>query len=321
MGVLGIVVSVGTFLIGYRQTIGAKKERVANANLEIERILVRRVVMEKYHPVISDLARLIDGKARDFRVRPEDLISEDQLLNTLYTRIVETELIPSEQRNSLLEIVLKAIGESEKFPDSIAREDIINSDLTASRSSRLIMVVFAALATMLGGFVSALPAITLDSGIFEAFRNVLPSVIATIVISLSTITALYSASRYRAKQEEPTNRSDTQISRMKFENEINRILQMVGKVTVGKPTDPFDFIVDQGGRITIIKAKAWPNKVPISLIAQTLYRLESAMKERGALQALLVLKEQPTPAMLARYAGKPVRLIGVNDLNKYLKPK
>ncbi len=44
--VLGIVVSVGLFLIGYRQTVGARKERVTNANQEVEKILVRRIVLE-----------------------------------------------------------------------------------------------------------------------------------------------------------------------------------------------------------------------------------------------------------------------------------
>ena len=43
LGVLGIVISVGLFFLGYRQTVGAKKERIINANGEVEKILVRRV--------------------------------------------------------------------------------------------------------------------------------------------------------------------------------------------------------------------------------------------------------------------------------------
>ena len=96
LGIAGIAVSVGLFFLGYRQTIGARKERTRSANEEIEKILVRRIVLEEYAPRVEDIARLIDGKARDFHVRPMDLLSEGQLLNNIFTRVVETDFIPRE---------------------------------------------------------------------------------------------------------------------------------------------------------------------------------------------------------------------------------
>ena len=77
--IIGIAVSVSLFLLGYRQTIGARRERIRAANAELERILVRRIVLEKYTPTQMDLSRLIDGKAGDYRVRRADLISETPL--------------------------------------------------------------------------------------------------------------------------------------------------------------------------------------------------------------------------------------------------
>ena len=77
-GTLGILVSVTLFLIGYCQTIGAKKERNRSANIDIEKILVRRIILETYEPSLDDLSRLIEGKARDFRVRSRELMSESQ---------------------------------------------------------------------------------------------------------------------------------------------------------------------------------------------------------------------------------------------------
>jgi len=65
LGILGIAVSVVLFLIGYRQTVGAKKERVAAADSEIEKILVRRIVLEGYVLKTADIERLAEGKARD----------------------------------------------------------------------------------------------------------------------------------------------------------------------------------------------------------------------------------------------------------------
>ncbi|WP_076915310.1 MULTISPECIES: hypothetical protein [unclassified Pseudoalteromonas] len=43
---VGILVSLILFVIGYRQTIGAKKERSKNANISIIRTIMRRMVLE-----------------------------------------------------------------------------------------------------------------------------------------------------------------------------------------------------------------------------------------------------------------------------------
>lgn len=86
--VVGIVVSVGLFLIAYRQTVGAKRERTVSTNQEVEKVLVRRVVLESYIPDVNAITWLLEGKARDFRVRPSDLLAEEQVLNSIFTRIV-----------------------------------------------------------------------------------------------------------------------------------------------------------------------------------------------------------------------------------------
>ena len=57
LGIAGIAISVGLFFVGYRQTIGAKKERIRSANDETEKILVRRIVLEEYTPRVEDIAR------------------------------------------------------------------------------------------------------------------------------------------------------------------------------------------------------------------------------------------------------------------------
>ena len=90
LSILGIAVSIMLFLIGYRQTIGAKKERIKSANSEVEKIMVRRIVLESYTAKPIDIARLIEGKARDFRVKVGDLLSDSQIMNCIYTRILET---------------------------------------------------------------------------------------------------------------------------------------------------------------------------------------------------------------------------------------
>src|SRR5262252_670789 len=116
LGAAGILVSILLFLIGYRQTVGAKKERIRSANADVEKILVRRVVLEGYTPSRSDVARLLQGKARDFRVSDDELLSEAQMLNTIYTRIVESDLIPTDQREQILKRIAPGLAESEATP-------------------------------------------------------------------------------------------------------------------------------------------------------------------------------------------------------------
>ncbi len=85
LGIAGIALSVLFFVAGYRQTIGAKKERANSANADVEKILVRRIFLESYTPRLGDISRLLEGKARDFRVRTEDLHTLSQVLNSIFT--------------------------------------------------------------------------------------------------------------------------------------------------------------------------------------------------------------------------------------------
>ena len=100
---LGIAVSVILFIITYRHTIGAKKERVKTANEKITETVLRRLILEKYSPKKKDLKRIIEGKSRDFKVKPRDLLTEEQILISVYTKIFENDLITQEQREENLE--------------------------------------------------------------------------------------------------------------------------------------------------------------------------------------------------------------------------
>ena len=88
----GIFVAVGSFLFTYRHTVGARRARIAAANAELGRILVRRIVVDGNQPKELDIVRLTDGKARDHGVASGRLWSPQQLLNMAYTRIVESDL-------------------------------------------------------------------------------------------------------------------------------------------------------------------------------------------------------------------------------------
>ena len=91
IGLVGILVSVWLFALGYRRTIGAKRERIRSANDSIVRILLRRVSSENYTPRAADIQRFVGSKARQFKVRPDELLPRDCLLNDVFVQITETE--------------------------------------------------------------------------------------------------------------------------------------------------------------------------------------------------------------------------------------
>ena len=147
-GGLGIAVSVGLFLVAYRQTIGARKERIAAANSELERILVRRIVLEKYIPNETDISRLIEGKARDYRVRSTELLSEAQVLTTVYTRIMESDLIPADQRDEILGRIAPVLSESERAPVQEEALQEVTSSQRRFRTTQAVLALSAVLASV-----------------------------------------------------------------------------------------------------------------------------------------------------------------------------
>jgi len=77
--IISAVISVFLFILGYRQTIGAKKERIKVANKNIENTLLRRLIFENFTPSIKGITKLTEGKARDHRVKHKDLLNPTQV--------------------------------------------------------------------------------------------------------------------------------------------------------------------------------------------------------------------------------------------------
>jgi hypothetical protein len=158
-GALGIVISVGLFLLGYRQTVGAKKERVAAPNQEVEKILVRRVVLEGYAPAASSVARLLEGKARGFRVRPTDLLSEQQVLNSIFTRVIESDFLSQEKREEIVGHLLPVVLQAEEEPAGEGTAATSTQPRSTLLSRTAALGLMGAAASLIGALVAAFPKI------------------------------------------------------------------------------------------------------------------------------------------------------------------
>jgi len=315
LGILGIAVSVGLFLFGYRQTIGAKRERIGAANAELERILVRRIVLEKYTPNQLDLSRLIEGKARDYRVRPAEVLSESQVLNTIYTRVIESDLIPAEQRDEILERIGPILSDSEVAP---VEERVVEEVATSERVLRRTQVAIAltaVLASVVGGVVSVLPEIrTLGARIPE----ILPMLGGTIAGSLAVIAVFYALFRLRASQEESPSKASELSSYFDFEAQVRRLLQSSGAVVQASGADQgFDFLVERGGKKILVEVKAWSRPVPGAILSRIAARLRQAARRAGASESVIVTK---TPIRQAKQiaAEDDIRIMTLREFRNYL---
>src|SRR5688572_11800281 len=221
---VGILVSLVRFFIGYRQTVGARKERIFACNAEIEKILLRRIVLESYSAARLDVERLIVGKARDFRIRPDDLLSPAQTLNSVYTRIIESDLLPAEQRRQILERIVPALTEAEVKP---AAESAL--DATRARNNFLATAaaigVMAVLASLAGALVAALPGV---ASLDKTYPDLAKSFVVTAAASLAVIGFWLAMHRIRASQENPSTRANEVERYVKFEGAVAAALQRLG---------------------------------------------------------------------------------------------
>jgi hypothetical protein len=99
---ISVVVAVILIIVAYRQTIGAKMVRARLANEDLETILMKRVVLEGYQPSAEGLSRIISGKAREYGLKRNDLMNESQVLDVIFTKIIESDLITQELRADLI---------------------------------------------------------------------------------------------------------------------------------------------------------------------------------------------------------------------------
>jgi len=311
LGLAGILVSIFLFWLGYRQTIGAKKERVRSANAELEHVLVRRVVLESFLPGEQDLSRLLEGKALEHGVRPEDLMSESQLLAGLFTRIVETDFISQKQRQAVVERLMPLITKIERAPEE---EPEPIRDSSRLRQSSIITVLLASTA-LLSATISLFSASsTSDTMPREAILGAL----AAAGVTLAATGTIVIVRRYRDTQPEPS-KAEAYRQYVGFEQEVLDAAKAAGgEVTLpASPKAPYDFQVAKGERKYLVEVKAWPRHISLSLVKAVASRLSRVVRARRSTMGLIVTREKPLlPSEL--HVAPRIRIVTVAEFRSLL---
>jgi hypothetical protein len=181
LAVGGILVSLLTFWLGYRQTIGAKQERIRATNAEIESTVLKRMLLEGITPSFRDLVHLISGKAITANLSVGEMRSVDDFVDVLWMRVLENDLIPAERRKEILSTVFPIETDTKAAAGAANLED--GTSLSAQRPRRLVpmVVILVLVAAVLGTAVAAIPAFRTESLSIEtvlAFFGVIVAVLA-----------------------------------------------------------------------------------------------------------------------------------------------
>ncbi|EPT8343722.1 restriction endonuclease [Vibrio vulnificus] len=317
---IGIAVSLFLFWLSYRQTIGAKKERTVNANKSLHRAIMRRIVLEEYVPKIKDLSRIREGKAREFNTSANDMLSEEQVLTSVYTEVFDSDLIPPSQRISIesrLDTVFAQLDNKRK--QSSFRE--YESLKDASDSKKHSLVVMSALVSAVGAVASMMFSYLQDpSSIAAENPQWLFSGVGVFVVSLTMITYLV----FLRKEKDSfvlSNRSQSMLNALNFEIEVAKTIEKSGiQYTTEPRVGRFrpDFLLSLNNKKIAVEAKSWSDNIPLSIQANTVRKLE-AMVEEEEIDSVFLVTKKSQPSRGLSSGNSKVLVMSLQDFNNYLK--
>jgi len=319
---IGIAVSILLFWLSYRQTIGAKKERTKNANKSLHRAVMRRMVLEDYSPKYKDISRIIEGKAREFTTSVNDMLSEEQVLNSIYTEVFDSDLISPAQRIEIekrLDALFVKIEEKPAIP-SIQEFKLLREEHKKKRDSLAILTIAV---SMVGASTSLLYSFIKDpASIIASNKEWLFSGFGVFVVSLAMIT-LMSIVRKQKEEIASPSRSSSALSAAEFELEIAKAIEKSGYKYTAEPNigdHRPDFLIEADGKRIAVDAKAWGDIVPFTIIRKTIFRLESLSKEDG-IDAVLLVTKKPVPMRGFKSDDNKIKIVSMNEFTGMLKNK
>ena len=321
LGSMGTAISIFSFAFGYRKTIGARKERVRSCNDEMEKILVRRIVLEGFDPSSEEIRRVVDAKARDFRVRSTDLLSESQLVNNIYTRIVESDFISLEQRQEVLSRLNGTIGATD---ESLAQEQSVeeNGSRNTSREGTVYLMAMAASATFMGTLFVLLT----DNNDFEGSISQFPEVssisVTTAAVSLAMLSFMMIVYRLRERQQEEPSKAATLADYRVFEREVFKTLRKLGitpalRTNAQQMAGAYDFVIEHHRKKILVEVKNWSQNTTPFVVSGTLDRLRDALKSENA-NCAVVLTRKRAPSYLFDSEDDRIRILTLHEFRRHL---
>ena len=238
-------------------------------------------------------------------------------MNSVYTRIIESDFIPKEQREDVLRRLTPAIERVEASP--IEELSLATSrSLKHSASVSLTTVLMALGASLAGVLFSVLPSIVGAWEGLQQLRDLLPIAGATAVASLlgTGLAAAYTWSRERLR-EEPSNESG--IDRyVRFEASVLRTLKRLAIAPQNmRGAKGYDFLITWKDKTIIVEIKHHTRRPPPALVVRTLNELREAKVRENASYAVIVTPN-PTAWWFTQATGDDVKIMNLEEFRQHL---
>ena len=335
---IGILVSIILFLVGYKQTIGARQERIRTANKRLVEVIIKRIILEELVPTRKEIDRLKGGIAQDSRIPYYNMLNYEALHDILYLQLFENDLISKEQRLNYIDYLIKIPNEDDtsvttdnksikskiqqnqseiKQESNVDFESMILGRERASNSKMInfVTVFLGLLSVVLGTSVSFFDDIVHDITI-DSYM-----VVFSAIISIISIIIAYTYLRFKNKdinQDLAYNR----INRgLEFEKFIARELtrnNIIFETTSLNRDAGCDFIANIKGNRTAIEVKYW-SRPPNSRIINNIFFAMQETLERNQLNFgyILVNKSYNLPSPPNK-DGQNIEFIAVDDFIKII---
>lgn len=248
-------------------------------------------------------------------MRPTDLLSEEQVLNSIFTRVIESDFLSQEKREEIVGHLLPVMLQAEEEPAGEATAATPTQPRSTLLSRTAALGLMGAAASLIGALVAAFPKIVnLDT----AYPKLVPVMFFTLAVSGATIAALILFYRLRESQQELPSKAEAVASGAAFERDVANLLAKAGVSleASGARDRGYDLGIQHGGRRIILEIKAWDRPMPLRVVAGVADRLRRVMAQDGASEAVIV-----TPTNLGipqEVLGEGIRMMTLRDLRNYL---
>jgi hypothetical protein len=318
-GVLGVILTILFFVIGYRQTIGGRKERARSANKHLAEALFRRLALDESFPInVPGISKLIMGSALEARVRIDDLYSSEQLEAVLYAKIVESDYLPDDRRVVVLNKLLKCFTGEE-------RQDYLRSPSPQPKrlgSEARLAIVSAIMAGSLSLLIATVLSFRDDSSIFEGMKltTTIGAILALAGLLIGTAAVLAVYTRLRENSVSTLEQSVSSRRAAEYERNVIEELILDGFKIAPSENAEYDFRVEGIDGDVGIEVKYDINQLTLSQIKRKFAKLDELCNSGHIVKAIIVSSRSPLPEV-RRLGNRNVAIMPRMGLRDYLSGK
>jgi hypothetical protein len=307
-GVLGVILTIIFFIVGYRQTIGASRERVRSSNKDIIDILLRRLILEPNFSITWEgLEEFLLGKALEAQIRPGDIVTLEHLSAILQARVIESDYISADRRREILERVKAWFKPPRSDTNFLPKPPKGAIEI----KSEAILGVIASLAGAAFSVMSV-AIITADGAASIVADEKFPIYAGVLLITLSTAVAMVLYVRIRDKASNTID-TDSVAYPSAFDVERAVVETLLSKgINVRKPNHTaIDFIVATSRGDIAVELKSDLRKLGRKRVSAAIAAIENFCRQSEIGHGYLV-SVSPIPDSMLSLQTERVSIIGIN---------